>query len=597
MGRVLIKKEKMGTAFFQATDYTYNLDGSVSTETYPTSNVMSYVYSPAQRPISFRNTVLGVNYVSTCTTTPCYTPSGALQNIIYDAAMTVSNSYNDRLQPLFLSATGPAGTILSLSYNFHAGAGDNGNVYQIVNGKDGNRTQNFLYDSLNRIQQAYTNGTNWGETYSPSATAPGVPPTTPGIDAWGNLTNRSGVTGKTNYEGLSCSASNNNQLTGCSITYDAAGNMIQNGSAAYTYDAENRLLTAAGYAYSYDGDGNRVLKSNGSTGTIYWRGADGEVIDEGNLSDIMQEEYVYFGGKRVVRWDVPTGHRHYYFSDHLGSSNVVTDNAGNVQDESDYYPYGGEIQVTNTYTNTYKFTGKERDAESGLDEFGARYFTSTMGRFMTPDWAAKPTAVPYAVYGDPQSLNLYSYVRNNPMSKADGDGHDAVAIAAELTGPLAECPVCEVLVWGGALAIEGYAAYKLHQYNSEKSTTKKEPRAPTGSQKPAEASPANLGSAPNPNGEKQDKSAANKEGAQDKKLTKGEIENLKQNTQQSPEEIKQETMGTRKVGKLDLYKNDQGEIVVKPKGSSGPGEPTGYTTEHLKPPVAQPDPEDVYKTN
>src|SRR6185437_6627693 len=83
----------------------------------------------------------------------------------------------------------------------------------------------------------------------------------------------------------------------------------------------------------------------------------------GNLSDIMQEEYVFFGGKRVVRWDVPTGHRHYYFSDHLGSSNVVTDNLGNVQDESDFYPYGGEIPVTNTYVNTYKFTGKERDSE------------------------------------------------------------------------------------------------------------------------------------------------------------------------------------------------------------------------------------------
>ena len=53
-------------------------------------------------------------------------------------------------------------------------------------------------------------------------------------------------------------------------------------------------------------------------------------------------------------------------------------------------------------------TGKERDAESGLDEFGARYYGSSLGRFMTPDWAAKPMAVPYAMFGNPQSLNLYS---------------------------------------------------------------------------------------------------------------------------------------------------------------------------------------------
>lgn len=73
----------------------------------------------------------------------------------------------------------------------------------------------------------------------------------------------------------------------------------------------------------------------------------------------------------------------------------------------------------------YKFTGKERDAESGLDNFGARYNSSQYGRFMTPDWAAKPTTVPYAEFGDPQSLNLYSYVRNNPLTRFDSDGHCA----------------------------------------------------------------------------------------------------------------------------------------------------------------------------
>jgi RHS repeat-associated protein len=72
---------------------------------------------------------------------------------------------------------------------------------------------------------------------------------------------------------------------------------------------------------------------------------------------------------------------------------------------------------------THKFTGKERDSESGLDMFGARYYGSSLGRFMTPDWAAKPTAVPYAYFGDPQSLNLYSYVGNNPLKRADPDGH------------------------------------------------------------------------------------------------------------------------------------------------------------------------------
>jgi RHS repeat-associated protein len=60
---------------------------------------------------------------------------------------------------------------------------------------------------------------------------------------------------------------------------------------------------------------------------------------------------------------------------------------------------------------------------SGLDYFGARYYNSTMGRFMSPDWADKPEAVPYADLANPQSLNLYQYMRNNPLGGSDPDGH------------------------------------------------------------------------------------------------------------------------------------------------------------------------------
>jgi RHS repeat-associated protein len=70
-----------------------------------------------------------------------------------------------------------------------------------------------------------------------------------------------------------------------------------------------------------------------------------------------------------------------------------------------------------------RFTGKERDSESGNDYFKARYYSSAMGRFLSPDWAAKAEPVPYAVIDDPQSLNLYAYTRNNPVSRTDADGH------------------------------------------------------------------------------------------------------------------------------------------------------------------------------
>jgi RHS repeat-associated protein len=71
-------------------------------------------------------------------------------------------------------------------------------------------------------------------------------------------------------------------------------------------------------------------------------------------------------------------------------------------------------------------TGKERDSESGNDYFGARYYASSMGRFMTPD----PMGMTYADRTNPQSLNLYSYVLNNPPTKIDPTGLDCVQAAS-----------------------------------------------------------------------------------------------------------------------------------------------------------------------
>ena len=165
---------------------------------------------------------------------------------------------------------------------------------------------------------------------------------------------------------------------------------------------------------------------------------------EAGMTGSDTEEYVFFNGKRVARRDVSGNAVHYYFADHLGSADVVSSAAGVIQDESDYYPYGGEIVITNSDPNNYKFSGKERDSESGLDMFGARYYGSSLGRFMTPDWAAAPTAVPYAHFGNPQSLNLYGYVQNNPTTLGDPDGHvdpvTGIDIAAEIASYIATHP-------------------------------------------------------------------------------------------------------------------------------------------------------------
>jgi RHS repeat-associated protein len=120
---------------------------------------------------------------------------------------------------------------------------------------------------------------------------------------------------------------------------------------------------------------------------------------------------------------------YYYHGDQIGSSRLMTSGGGWPVWQGTFLPYGEEYNAQiGTYnaqmnTNHYKFTGKERDTETQLDYFGARYYGNALGRFLTPDWASKPTAVPYASFGNPQSLNLYSYEGNNPVSGADTDGH------------------------------------------------------------------------------------------------------------------------------------------------------------------------------
>lgn len=96
-------------------------------------------------------------------------------------------------------------------------------------------------------------------------------------------------------------------------------------------------------------------------------------------------------------------------------------------------------------------SGHMRDAETALDYFGARYLSSAQGRFTSTDWSAVPQPVPYANYLDPQTLNLYGYVRNNPINQVDSDGHcpACIMIFQELQ-PLAPAATRFLAVVGGA---------------------------------------------------------------------------------------------------------------------------------------------------
>ncbi len=440
--------------------YNYNLDGSISSIAYPSGRTVTYTTGNAQRTTtaydSANNYALGPSSCpfgqSNGMNWACYAPPGELDALKNGASLTTSMFYNNRLQPCRTAVTSGSTTVPAACTDTHYGdkfdiqysfdlstvntpcatsfgaATDNGNVASITNNVTSmsGRSQQFCYDALNRISSArttsvYSTGPSycWGETY--------------GIDPLGNLSSISQMTPAYNSclqeSGFSTTINSHNQdALSC---YDAAGNKVgvPGGTppscstlpSTYSYDAENRLISMAGVTYTYDGDGNRVEKSSG---TLYWYGPQDEILAETSLAGSDLNEYVFFGGKRIARVN-SSGSVYYYFADQLGTSRVIVQDGSTptLCYDADFYSYGGERPpYTNTCSQNYKFTGKERDSESGLDNFGARYDSSQYGRFMSPD----PSGLFYASPMNPQSLNLYSYVGNNPLSFTDPTGLDCV---------------------------------------------------------------------------------------------------------------------------------------------------------------------------
>jgi RHS repeat-associated protein len=146
-------------------------------------------------------------------------------------------------------------------------------------------------------------------------------------------------------------------------------------------------------------------------------------VDSTGPINYATAEYIFFGGQRLAM--LPAGSTpQYYVEDMLGSSRIVTTNTGVVCYDADFTPFGAERTITNTCAqNKYKFEGKERDDETGNDDFGARYYTWRFGRWLSSDWSAVPVPVPYANFTNPQTLNLYAMVSDDPESFADLDGH------------------------------------------------------------------------------------------------------------------------------------------------------------------------------
>jgi len=281
--------------------------------------------------------------------------------------------------------------------------------------------QTYSYDSLDRLTGANetSSGTSWSEAYSYDQFGNRWVPTplyptleTPILQSWFLASNR---------------------INGWS--YDGPGNVlsVQGMQRNFTYDAENRQITASingvQTTYTYDGDGKRVQRVTSAGTTTYAYDASGQLIAEFSTAPATDSGTTYLT------------------ADHLGSTRLLMSDTGVMKKVYDYLPFGEEIlggtsaqpgvggrttvmgyndgnSVTLPDKQSEKFTSKERDAETGLDYFGARYFSSAQGRFTSAD----PALFPHDIT-DPQSWNTYAYTRNNPLRYVDPNGEDWIEAA------------------------------------------------------------------------------------------------------------------------------------------------------------------------
>jgi RHS repeat-associated protein len=366
-----------------------------------------------------------------------YDPFGHLTaatfaNGLSQNGLSESSAYDNRGRPkaAAVGTTCSGGTCTgSTVYGYsvsYAGDGDILSATDTVNGQWA-----YTYDGFNRLLTSCSSNCPVG------GSTPGF---SYGYDRYGNRWNQTLTAGSGSwpqpsftFTGAQNGGVPNNRID--SDSYDAAGNLLNDGTNSYTYDAENRIKSVNGATtYTYDAEGRRVAKTTGASVIDFIYDREGHVMlrnsNPASPSSALIEMYVagLHLGTYVLNSTVTDTIFYYNHADWLGTERARTNLSGTACETIQSLPFGDEQVINRTCgdVSPMHFTGKERDTESSLDNFGARYYASSMGRFMSPDWGGPmptPDPVPWADLNDPQTLNLYSYVRNNPTSYADEDGH------------------------------------------------------------------------------------------------------------------------------------------------------------------------------
>lgn len=416
VGRIKQSQQTTGTSGPHLFAYSYNLAGMREQMTMPSTRVVNTTYDAMGR-VSGANWGTAPRSISGIQ----YWANGAQKQASLGNGLTEAWTFSPtRWQARQVSVTSATATLLNLQFDY-CGTGplvecasNNGNVIRQLSTAGLSWDHIYSYDGWNRLT-GYTEGGSAMEGY--------------GFDEFGNrwLTSRStalpgliGLATTSNWFNAKNRLLDPIQAPNESTFYDAAGNQIRIGAMNLTYDGEGRVAGATNtgsgvVTYDYDAADKRVRSTVSGVSTVYVYEASGELAAEYGVSS-------------------GTSGPEFLTGDHLGSVRLVTDGAGAVKQRRDYGPFGEELETASrtailgygTGGQRHRFTGKERDLETGLDYFGARYMSAAQGRFTSPDAVNHPSVSknPIAFLSNPQRWNGYGYVSNNPLRLVDPDGRE-----------------------------------------------------------------------------------------------------------------------------------------------------------------------------
>ncbi len=405
MGRILGMGECLPTlcgisAHDKQLSFSYDLAGNLTSEGDGASGVIQYDRSPAGEVtsitnLSYQNSLNPASLVSNIQNGPFgptmydlgnglsaqtwYDSMGRFYQQVICGTATRSNCYNTQIYGEYSQTKGSRNliscdTVISECFTYG-------------------------YDDMNRLTSASGNVHNYAYGY----------------DKYGNRWQSNTTASNPGFD-----QTTNHVLTN---SYDAAGNVLSDGLHSYTYDAEGNVLTVSGGGtYGYDALNNRVFaQTSNSTYGYLFDFAGRRISSWLQPNDFGNEGRIYWDGRQIAyrAWNGSTYFNH---QDWIGTERMRTDHLGSISSTYVSLPFGegyapNENDPTGNALDNLHFAQLDHDTESGTEHAQFRQYSSTQGRWMSPD----PYDGSYNA-SDPQSFNRYGYVGNRPLSAIDPSG-------------------------------------------------------------------------------------------------------------------------------------------------------------------------------